>query len=84
MEAELEKVRQANKVMIGEIENLKVELHKGIEDIAKALGTGYDRCFERVFAARFDVAGYSFDDYIQDYTAFVNGENLAKSLGRED
>lgn len=69
VEKELGELQGKYEVIFNEREELKVEVQKGVEDIAKALGEGYGRCLERVTAAGFDTAGHTFDDYVRDYAA---------------
>lgn len=56
-EKELSELRLKYQMVIDENETLKVEVQKGVEDIAGALGEGYGRCLKRVSAAGFDIAG---------------------------
>lgn len=75
MEKELAKLRSKYQAIFDDNEALKVEVQRGIEDIAKVLSEGYDRCLKRVSAAGFDVTGNSFDNYVKDYIASNPGGN---------
>lgn len=69
LEAKLAQLRPKHKTVLNENEGLKVEVQKGVEDIAKDLNDGYDRCLKRVSSTGFDVRDHSFDDYVRDYAA---------------
>lgn len=69
LDIEIVNLRQANKDAAAENETLELEVQKGVEDIAGALGDGYNRCLQRVVGVGFDAAGHSFKDYIRDFVA---------------
>lgn len=69
MEVELVELRSKYKAIFDENKELKVEVQKVVEDIAKALSEGHDRYLKRVSNAVFDVHGHTFDDYVWDYAA---------------
>lgn len=69
LNTEVVDLRQVNGKMISENETLKVEIQKGVEEMAGALGDGYNRCLGRVSAAGFDATGHHFEDYIRDFAA---------------
>lgn len=82
LNVEVENLHRANQEMVTENETLKAEVQKGVEEIAGALGDGYNRCLERVSGAGFDGACHHFEDYIHDFAASqaletqnVEGEN---------
>lgn len=74
-EENMSELQKTRRLIVDENENLKSEFHKGVEDIARALGDGYGRCLGRISDAGFDVAGHSFKDYIRDYAAFAAKED---------
>lgn len=76
LEAVVKGLQDKHKLALDENEALKVEVQKGVEDIAKALGEGYNRCLGRVATAGFAVEGHSFDDYIRDFAASNHGGNV--------
>lgn len=45
------------------------EVQKGVEDIAKSLKDGYDRCLGHLLTAGVDETNHSFDDYVRDYAS---------------
>ncbi|XP_074381610.1 uncharacterized protein LOC141723650 [Apium graveolens] len=66
-EAELSRVLDSNKSLVEENDKLKVDVQKGVEDIAKVLGDGYGRCLIRLSKFGVDVTGYFFEEYVQDF-----------------
>lgn len=71
MEEDLSALRQSQSKLEEENTGLQLEVQKGVEDVAKALGDGYGRCLGRVSSSGFDVTSHSFEDYIRDYAATV-------------
>ncbi|KAL8088738.1 hypothetical protein AgCh_038503 [Apium graveolens] len=67
LEAEVAALREKNEALETDNLNLKLEVDKGVEEIAGALGDGYGRCVERMEAAGFDLSGHGFADYLRDY-----------------
>lgn len=75
LDVEVVNLRQANKDAAAENETLKLEVQKGVEDIAGALGDGYNRCLQRIAGVGFDATGHSFEDYIRDFAASRPSDN---------
>lgn len=80
--SELKDLQQSHTTALDEITQLKAEVQKGVEDIAKELKDGYDRCLWRLSNAGVDVATHSFDDYIRDYAAINPGGGSAGEAWR--
>lgn len=69
VETELKDLRQSHTAALNENKQLKEEVQKGVEDIAKTLKENYDRCLGRLSNAGVDVTNHSFEDYIREYAA---------------
>lgn len=77
VETELKDLQQSHTTALDEINRLKDEVQKGVEDIVKALKDGYDMCLGRLSNVGVDVTTHSFDDYIRDYAAMNPGGGSA-------
>lgn len=57
---------------------LKVEVQKGVEEVATAVSEGYSRCLERMSKVGFLTEGHSFEDLIRDYATSqpINNKGL--------
>lgn len=60
----LEDLKKLGDELRSENDGLKVEVQRGVEDVAKALGDGYNRCLARMKAAGVDTATHSIEQYI--------------------
>ncbi|XP_074366918.1 uncharacterized protein LOC141707587 [Apium graveolens] len=67
LEAEVTTLREKSETLETDNLNLKLEVEKGIKDIAGALDDGYGHCLTRMKKVGFDVNGHGFEDYLQDY-----------------
>lgn len=67
LDIEIKNLRRSNEEVIADNEVLKAEVQKSVEEIAGALGDGYNRCLGRVSGVGFDATGHSFEDYIHDF-----------------
>ncbi|XP_074369437.1 uncharacterized protein LOC141710807 [Apium graveolens] len=69
LEAELSDFCEKYQALEKENTSLKLEMDKGVEDIAKALGDGYGRYYRRMQSAGLDVSEHCFENYLRDYAA---------------
>ncbi|XP_074374033.1 uncharacterized protein LOC141714411 [Apium graveolens] len=69
LEAELSDFCEKYQALEKENTSLKLEMDKGVEDIAKALRDGYGRYYRRMQSAGLDVSEHCFENYLQDYAA---------------
>lgn len=83
LEVDVKNLQRANGTLAKENEALKLEVQKNIEEIAKALGDGYDRCLKRVEAVGFDPSGHSFDEYIKYFSKSLVADGVAEDGGRD-
>ncbi|XP_074366649.1 uncharacterized protein LOC141707407 [Apium graveolens] len=67
LEVEVVALHEKNEALETDNLNLKLEVEKGVEEIAGALGNGYGRCLNRMKMVGYDVEGHGFDDYIRDF-----------------
>lgn len=79
LEGDMKGLQQANEALSTENDALKLEIQKNVEEFAKALGDGYNRCLKRVESSSFDPSGPSSDEYIQDFS-----KSLVADGGVED
>lgn len=66
-EKKVKAVEEVNRRLGSEVEGLKLEVQKGVEEIAKGLGEGYDRCLTRMASVGVDISGHSFVEYIKEF-----------------
>lgn len=55
-----------NSSLLKEMAELQSEVDKGVEDVTRTIGVGYQNFFDRVVAAGIDLKGHSFDEYCAD------------------
>lgn len=72
LESELANLRTSKEKVDEENKSLRLEVQKGVEDVTRALGYGYNRCLGRLSASGVDISGHSFEDYIRDYATSVH------------
>lgn len=82
LDDEVGNLRRTNQGLTTENELLKAEVQKNVEEIAGALGDGYNCCLERVSGIGFDATGHKFEDYIRDFAASHSSE--VQNPGNED
>lgn len=70
-EKQMGDLKKVNGKSCSENEGLKVEFQRGIEDIAKALGDGYNHCLARMETAGVETTCHSFEQYIQDFSKSI-------------
>ncbi|KAK1380738.1 hypothetical protein POM88_027482 [Heracleum sosnowskyi] len=66
LDAELAREREGKTCLVEEVNTLRPEVEKGVEEITKSIEVGYNHCYTRAIATGIEMKGHSFDDLCSD------------------